>query len=113
MLAYGRQHPIHRFKGHSDDVNVIKLNRTKTLLASGGDDGDVRVWSLVGVAPGVASPDGTTTDGEVEDGEEMDEDDEKSRKKRLASRGGCVLMSHGGEVVSLAWSRKDPKLLAS
>lgn len=111
MLAHGRQHPVHRFKGHTDDVNIIKLNPSKSLLASGGDDGGVRVWSLVGVAPGVSSPD--ATDGEVEDGEEVDGDDEKSRKKRLASRGGNVLMQHGGEVVTLAWSKKDPKLLAS
>lgn len=51
VLSTSRPTPLHRFRGHRDDVNVVKFSPCGTLVASCADDTTVRVWSLRGIAP--------------------------------------------------------------
>ncbi|TNY18057.1 WD40-repeat-containing domain protein [Rhodotorula diobovata] len=51
LLSTSRPTPLHRFRGHRDDVNVVKFSPCGTLVASCADDTTVRVWSLRGIAP--------------------------------------------------------------
>lgn len=112
VLAYGKPHPVHRFRGHTDDVNTVKFNPSKTLLASGSDDHTVRAWSLAGVAPGVPTLEGD--DGDAADGPaDVGGGGGGGGKARLARRGGSVELKHGSDVVCLAWSRKNPAWLVS
>lgn len=36
-------------QGHQGDVNCLAFNRDDTLLATGGDDGTIRLWSIDGI----------------------------------------------------------------
>ncbi|KAK9831105.1 hypothetical protein WJX74_003493 [Apatococcus lobatus] len=45
VCRVGEQQPVHRFEGHSDEVNAVKWNSTGTILASCSDDNTARVWS--------------------------------------------------------------------
>ncbi|EKM61352.1 uncharacterized protein PHACADRAFT_247901 [Phanerochaete carnosa HHB-10118-sp] len=47
--------PIETLSGHSDEVNQIKCNSRRTLLASCSDDGTVRIWEVGDVKLGRAS----------------------------------------------------------
>ena len=46
VMSLSRTTPLHRFRGHRDEVNVVKFSPCGTLVASCSDDSTVRVWSL-------------------------------------------------------------------
>jgi WD40 repeat protein len=37
---------VYNLKGHKDDVLALSFNRTSTLLASGGKDRKIMIWTL-------------------------------------------------------------------
>lgn len=106
----GRPSPAYRFKGHSDEVNCIRFDPEKRLLASGSDDTSVRIWSLRPVKPllGITSPSFSEA-GQV--GAKKEEED---GEERLC----LVLKGHTQEIHTVAWAPRpeapgEPKLLAS
>ncbi|CEQ40602.1 SPOSA6832_02256 [Sporobolomyces salmonicolor] len=46
VFSTSRASPVHRFRGHRDEVNVVKFSPCGTLVASCSDDHTVRIWSL-------------------------------------------------------------------
>jgi len=107
----GRPSPAYRFKGHSDEVNCIRFDPDKRMLASGSDDSSVRIWSLRPVKPllGIHDADEGPEAGEIRTKKE-DEDGEE----RLC----LVLKGHTKEIHTVAWAPRsevsgEPKLLAS
>jgi len=51
----GDRAPLRVFQGHTDEVNCIAANPSRTLLASASDDATARIWSLTGDAGTPAS----------------------------------------------------------
>lgn len=104
VLATTRASTVRRLTGHSDEVNAIRFDPTKTLIASSSDDKTVRIWSLAGIV----GPNSNLED--PEDGE----DTTLSEKK-----GGCLILNgHAADVHTIEWvpgGGKDgrPRLLAS
>lgn len=89
VLQLGRTPPVQRIKGHHDEVNVIRFDPSRHLLASGSDDKTVRIWSLVGLIGPRAN------DREPEEGEDVDD---------LDCRGGSiVLRGHQAHLTQLTW----------
>lgn len=82
VCRLGEQTPIRTFTGHEDEVNLVRLSKDKTLLASSSDDRTIRVWDMSAVkedAP-VRPPAGQTDPAQK-----------------------CVLRGHVREVSSLGW----------
>ncbi|KAA0212928.1 hypothetical protein EDM80_08785 [bacterium] len=44
---------LHTFEGHSAHIRTLAFNDSESLLATGDDRGEIRVWSLTGAAPQV------------------------------------------------------------
>ena len=102
VLALHRTQPIRKLTGHSDEVNAIRFDPTRTLLASCSDDHTVRVWTLTGLVGPHAN--------------EKASEEETNLLKKLG--GSVVFSGHTEEVHSIDWvpgSGVDgrPKLLAS
>jgi WD40 repeat protein len=104
VFSVARATSLHRFQGHTDEVNQIRFDPTKRLLASCSDDGTVRIWSLRRIAgPGKDDPNEAAEEGE----EEAEEEGEEPEIERQG--GSLVLRGHGDRVHSIAWSpRSDP-----
>lgn len=103
VFNVSRVTPVHRFKGHRDEVNVVKFSPCGTLLASCSDDHTVRIWSLANI-PGFALGDRLTA---ADEKRKIDEEDEG---------GVLVLEGHNHDVHAVAWAPQrsgSPRLLAS
>jgi WD40 repeat protein len=104
VLDVNRPNPVYRFRGHMDEVNQLRFDPSRSLLASGSDDKSVRVWSLVGLVGPRAN------DREAEEGEDLPD---------LECRGGTIaLRGHTTEVTMIEWMPKGgmggrKRLLAS
>lgn len=101
---HGRASAAYRFKGHSDEVNCIRFDPTRRLLASCSDDNTVRIWSLKAVKSIVGIKDDAVKAEATEDGEiagpsstGADDDDEPTF---------LVLRGHKKEVHAVAWCPK-------
>jgi transducin (beta)-like 1 len=46
LLKLGESKPLRMFKGHSDEVNAIAFDNSRTLLASASDDMTAKIWAL-------------------------------------------------------------------
>ncbi|KAM0788735.1 hypothetical protein ACM66B_002827 [Microbotryomycetes sp. NB124-2] len=103
LISVSRTTPIHRFKGHRDEVNMVKFSPCGTLLASASDDHTARVWSLQNVAGfDVESRLTARDEGRLIDDEEQG--------------GVFVLEGHTSDVHSVAWAplaKGSPRVLAS
>ncbi|XP_050702903.1 glutamate-rich WD repeat-containing protein 1-like [Eriocheir sinensis] len=73
-------------EAHSSDINVIHWSRSEPFIASGGDDGCVRVWDLRRMQPGNTSP---------------------------ASSMVAELRHHSGPVSTVEWHPNEGSVLAS
>lgn len=113
----GRSSAAYRFKGHTDEVNCIRFDPSRRLLASCSDDCTVRIWSLKAVKGILGLKDEVkkeaAEDGEIgglgsSDGAHREDDDEPSF---------LILKGHDKEVHAVSWCPKTsaggPKLLAS
>lgn len=47
VLKLGEQTPLRVFSGHDDEVNLLRISKERTMLASCSDDRTIRVWDLV------------------------------------------------------------------
>ena len=101
---HGRASAAYRFKGHSDEVNCIRFDPTRRLLASCSDDNTVRIWSLKAVKSILGIKDNAVKAEATEDGEiagpsstGADDDDEPTF---------LVLRGHKKEVHAVAWCPK-------
>lgn len=54
MLRRDKEISEYEPSGHSDEVNQIKCNSRRTLLASCSDDGTVRIWDVEDIKLGRA-----------------------------------------------------------
>lgn len=105
VFSISRVSPVHRFKGHRDEVNVVKFSPCGTLLASCSDDGTIRLWSLRNI-PGLALGNKVTA---REEGRLIDDED---------NSGVLVLEGHSRDVHTIAWGpwkkgSDEQRLLAS
>lgn len=107
----GRNTPVYRFKGHSDEVNCVRFCPNNRHLASCSDDNTVRVWSLQPVKSllGLSEKDAQK--------EGSDPSTENTSVGDDGDRPFVVLRGHEKEVHAVAWCPKvqptSPKLLAS
>ena len=46
LCSIGERVPTRTFTGHTDEINSIQLNPSHNLLASGSDDGTIRIWNI-------------------------------------------------------------------
>lgn len=46
VCSIGERVPTRTFAGHTDEINTMDWNPSHTLLASGSDDGTVRIWNM-------------------------------------------------------------------
>lgn len=103
VFSISRLSPIHRFKGHRDEVNVVKFSPCQTLLASCSDDHNIRIWSLKNIP-------GLFLSSKVLNGTE-------NRSIDQEERGGVfVLGGHSNDVHTIAWApwkKGEPRLIAS
>lgn len=106
LFSISRASPVHRFKGHRDEVNVVKFSPCGTLLASCSDDHNVRIWSLSNI-PGLNLSNRSIT---AEEGRLIDDEE--------GAAGVFVLDGHLNDVHTVAWapwsrSSTGPRLVAS
>ncbi|POY73603.1 hypothetical protein BMF94_3136 [Rhodotorula taiwanensis] len=114
LMSLSRTTPLHRFRGHRDEVNVVKFSPCGTLVASCSDDSTVRVWSLRNIA--AIDRDISAKSVKKGDGSRRIDVDEED-----GGPGGVfVLEGHESDVHQIAWhpeagkpSCKGPRLLAS
>lgn len=59
------QMPFRTFRGHKDDINVIRVSPDRKLLASGGDDTRLRIWALQPLKLMVVAGEFVPADGSV------------------------------------------------
>ncbi|GAA5878511.1 hypothetical protein JCM3774_000093 [Rhodotorula dairenensis] len=118
LMSLSRTTPLHRFRGHRDEVNVVKFSPCGTLVASCSDDSTVRVWSLRNI-PAVARDIAAKPVKKGDEARRIDRDDDDD-----AGGGGgggvFVLEGHESDVHQIAWhpeagkpSSSGPRLLAS
>ncbi|KAH8919821.1 WD40 repeat-like protein [Atractiella rhizophila] len=93
--------PIRRFKGHTEDVNVIVVDPTHRYLVSGSDDCTVRLWSLSSVSE-LKSISG---DAELVKGEGENEGQAEGEKGFVERNGGVVELLHNGEIQDVVWHK--------
>lgn len=107
----GRPSAAYRFKGHTDEVNCIRFDPSRRLLASCSDDCTVRIWSLKAVKGILGLKDEVKT--EAEDGEIATLDSDAGGDEPTF----LILKGHDKEVHAVSWCPKastvGPKLLAS
>ncbi|GAA6057440.1 hypothetical protein JCM3770_002465 [Rhodotorula araucariae] len=116
LLSTTRPTPLHRFRGHRDDVNVVKFSPCGTLVASCADDTTVRVWSLRNIGPIAREIDAKP----VRRGDGARRIDLAADGAGGGGGGVWVLEGHGSDVHQVAWhptagkeGSDGPRLLAS
>ncbi|GAA5994291.1 WD40 repeat domain-containing protein [Rhodotorula paludigena] len=118
LMSTSRPTPLHRFRGHRDDVNVVKFSPCGTLVASCADDTTVRVWSLRNIGPiarEIAAKPVKKGDAARKIDAEADDDEQPG-----GGGGVWVLEGHESDVHQIAWhptagkeGSTGPRLLAS
>ncbi|GAA6014932.1 hypothetical protein JCM10207_002231 [Rhodosporidiobolus poonsookiae] len=114
LLSTTRPTPLHRFRGHRDEVNGVKFSPCGTLLASCSDDGTVRIHSLRTI-PAIASSVAARAVKKGDRERRIDKDEEDG-----GGGGTWVLEGHTEEVHQVAWhpragkeGESGPRLVAS
>ncbi|BGP15087.1 hypothetical protein JCM10213v2_003042 [Rhodosporidiobolus nylandii] len=114
LMSTSRPTPLHRFRGHRDEVNVVKFSPCGTLLASCSDDGSVRIHSLRSI-PAIAASVAARPVKKGDKDRKIDQDEEDG-----GGDGVWALEGHRGEVHQVAWHPKagkegteGPRLVAS
>jgi len=114
VLSTTRPTPLHRFRGHRDDVNVVKFSPCGTLVASCADDTTVRVWSLRGI-PAIAREVGLKSVRRGDAARRIDVGEAEG-----GGGGVWTLEGHESDVHQVAWHPQagregsdGPRLLAS
>lgn len=93
LFSTGRNNPIHRLRGHRDEVNVVKFSPCGTLVATCSDDHTVRIWSLRNL-PALAPTIDKKTVKKGDEDRKIDKEDE----------GGCLILEgHTSEVHQISW----------
>lgn len=85
VCRLGEQVPIRSFAGHEDEINLLRLSKDRSMLASCSDDRSVRIWDLA--AWQATGPD-TPTKYPVDQVDPVQK---------------CVLRGHVREVCSIGW----------
>ncbi|PWN49594.1 hypothetical protein IE53DRAFT_369626 [Violaceomyces palustris] len=81
ICKLGEPKPIKSFKGHTDEVNAIRIDPSQTLLASVSDDGTAKIWSLdLGGGSGAGGGNGPSAGSSGDSG----------RKRASRGRGGSA-----------------------
>jgi WD40 repeat protein len=102
VCSIHRANPIHRFRGHKDEVNACRFDPTKTVLATCSDDKTVRLWSMLDILPTGPKKEDSTPMTEV-----------------IRNGGSFVLEGHTNDVQTIMWhphaglKEGQPRLLAS
>ncbi|GAA5886682.1 hypothetical protein JCM5296_005369 [Sporobolomyces johnsonii] len=91
LFSTSRASPVHRFRGHRDEVNVVKFSPCGTLVASCSDDHTVRIWSLRNL------PALNVAHKPVKKGDQARQIDDEDHG------GVFVLEGHSSEVHQIAW----------
>ncbi|GAA5822182.1 hypothetical protein JCM11251_004883 [Rhodosporidiobolus azoricus] len=114
LLSTNRPTPLHRFRGHRDEVNTIQFSPCGTLLASCSDDSTVRIHSLRSI-PSIAAAVAARPVKKGDKDRLIDQDEEDG-----GGGGVWVLEGHKGEVHQVAWhpragkdTEEGPRLIAS
>ncbi len=133
LLKLGESKPLRMFKGHTDDVNAIAFDHSRSLLASASDDMTAKVWQLdqgmIGSGPSGssrgrspsalrkrASPDASgrksgamDLDGlDSETGEDGAQDSLPSLSSKSSKGLKFTLAGHTRELYALAWCPSGP-----
>lgn len=100
VCSISRPNALHRLRGHQDEVNTVRFDPTRTMLATCSDDRTVRVWSMKSYFPHAPSLSGRKDQAIDENG------------------GVFVLTGHTDDVHTVAWdplsgSDGRPRILAS
>ncbi|GAA5987051.1 hypothetical protein JCM10908_001006 [Rhodotorula pacifica] len=114
LMSLSRTTPLHRFRGHRDEVNVVKFSPCGTLVASCSDDSTVRIWSLRNI-PAVSRDIAVKQVPKGDESRRIDRDEEDG-----GAGGVFVLEGHDSDVHQIAWhpdagkpTGSGPRLLAS
>lgn len=114
LMSLSRTTPLHRFRGHRDEVNVVKFSPCGTLVASCSDDSTVRIWSLRNI-PALARDIAAKPVKKGDESRRIDRDEEDG-----GAGGVFVLEGHDSDVHQIAWhpdagkpTASGPRLLAS
>jgi WD40 repeat protein len=102
VCSIHRSNPIHRFRGHKDEVNACRFDPTRTVLATCSDDKTVRLWSMLDILPTGPKREESTPVTEV-----------------IRNGGTLVLEGHTKDVQTIMWhplaglQDGQPRLIAS
>ncbi|GAA5902905.1 hypothetical protein JCM6882_009157 [Rhodosporidiobolus microsporus] len=114
LLSTSRPTPLHRFRGHRDEVNAVHFSPCGTLLASCSDDSTIRIHSLRSI-PSIAAAVAARPVKKGDRDRKIDQDEEDG-----GGGGVWVLEGHKGEVHQVAWHPRagkegedGPRLIAS
>jgi len=102
VFTTGRNNPIHRLKGHRDEVNVVKFSPCGTLVATCSDDHTVRIWSLRNL-PALASTINSKSVKKGDESRKIDRDEEEEDGEDGNEKGCLVLKGHESEVHQISW----------
>lgn len=103
VFTTGRNNPIHRLKGHRDEVNVVKFSPCGTLVATCSDDHTVRIWSLRNL-PALASTINSKSVKKGDENRKIDRDEDEDEDGEDGNERGClVLKGHESEVHQISW----------
>ena len=80
LCRIGDANPVRTFTGHEDEVNLIRLSKDQSTLASVSDDRTIRIWDMSMAQTQPIIPVGGTDPAQK-----------------------CVLRGHVREVCSLGW----------